>query len=258
MGRVGINAAVGSNGTPAAESTEQGTSQSAPDPEGEQENAPYLVAQNLSARGPEGLIFTDLWLTAHRGETVALIGNAGTGRTSALLALTGRFGCETGTLQLADHTKASQIRQLSTIAMAPPGVDLEPNHTIGQLIDETAIVARTTHKQVRATCAALDVHADSATRFSQLPKVDQIAFALAFAAAHRRPVIACDNVDAGLDTEGIARVWTVVRALAEQNHLLLATAVNADLGADQLIRMRCIDEADRSATQNPTRVFERE
>ncbi len=205
------------------------------------ENTPrkqdFLVAKNLSARGPEGEIFSGLTVSAAKSEIVLLVGDSGSGRTSALLTLVGRFHHTGGHLTLGGHSDPARIRRLSTVATAPPAVDIEPQLTVGQIVTETSIVGAVKERDVWEMCKILSVRSDSADTYASLPALEQNILALALAAAQRTPVIALDNLDTWTDAAGMTRLWAAMRQLTDIGRLLLVTALRADRTADAIVRL---------------------
>lgn len=198
----------------------------------------FLVAQGLSATGPEGPIFTTVSVTAELGEIVTIIGDSGTGRTALLLALSGRFKCQAGTLTIAGEQRPSRIRSSVAIAWAPPAVMFDDNHTVAAVLSESALVGDTAEAEVRRRCDELRLDLDTGTAFGRLSRLDRTLLALASAWAADAPVIAVDDLDSGVDDAGTARLWEAARVVADDRRLVLATAVRAGTAADRVLHPR--------------------
>ncbi|GAA4914646.1 ABC transporter family protein [Stackebrandtia albiflava] len=199
---------------------------------------PYLEAHGLTATGPAGPVYRDVDLTAARGELVALVGDSGSGKTSLLLTLAGRFRHRRGHVSVGGDRRPEAIRRKVAVAAAAPAVTLDPHHTVGELITETILTGcPATRDNLRRVWELLGVDAHTGTRCGDLAPVDRTLLALAFAAAARTPVIAVDDVDAGLGGVAAARVWAALRLLADQDHVVIATAVRPDLTPDVVVRL---------------------
>lgn len=77
---------------------------------------PIVRARALSGRGPEGIAFGPIDLTVPSGGMHVLQGDPGSGRTSLLLAVAGRFSPVSGALEVAGHTSPARIREVCAIA----------------------------------------------------------------------------------------------------------------------------------------------
>lgn len=75
-----------------------------------------VTASGLHAEGPDGTVFGPLDLRIERGGLHILQGPSGSGRTTLLLALAGRFTVDGGTLDVLGRTRPSAVRKLSAIA----------------------------------------------------------------------------------------------------------------------------------------------
>ncbi len=205
--------------------------------------APFLTARGLSAKGRQGPIFTDITITAALGQVVALCGDGGEGRTSLLLALTGRFAHHTGTLDVDGQTTPRQIRRRFTIAQAGPPIRYDPYATIGACIKETITTSNgaATRTNINAWLDRLAVGADTGDTFGFLPRIEQIRFSIACAAACRTPAIAVDDTDTGLDTCGSERVFEALRTVADAGQLVIATSTRTDPPADTVVDLRAKD-----------------
>ncbi|MGH8791848.1 MAG: ATP-binding cassette domain-containing protein [Stackebrandtia sp.] len=215
-------------------------------PVADAEMPPYLVATGLSAVGPEGPVFTDVSLSADRGDLVVVVGDSGTGRTSLLLALVGRFVCSSGAVLLRGRREPRFIRERTAVARAAPAVVVDDSHTVADLIAETTLTGPAVESDVRAACELTGAPTDSAAVFGLLPRVDKTLLLLAFAAARRTPVVALDDADAGVDHTGVARIWTAMRRLTAEDRVVLAVASRMEVDADVVVRPRPIDHKELS------------
>lgn len=199
---------------------------------------PYLTVSGLTASGPGGSVFTDVSFTAARGELVALVGDSGTGRTSLLLSLAGRFRYDTGTVTIDGDGRTRNLRHRVAVARAGRAIGLDPHHTVAELMTESVLTGCPADPdEIRQVAELLGVRVDTGETFGRLPAVDQTLLSLAFAAAARTPVIAIDDVDAGLGNIAAACVWAALRVLADNDHVVVAASVRPDLTPDLLVRM---------------------
>jgi len=201
---------------------------------------PFLRARGLSAKGHQGRIFTDVELTASLGQVVAVCGDGGDGRSSLLLALAGRFAHHEGTLEVDGQTKPGQIRRRFTIAQAGPPIRFDPYHTVATCIKETTAVSKgaATRANITAWLDRLAIGVDTGDTYGFLPRIDQIGFAIACAAACRTPAIVVDDADTGLDRSGSERVFEALRTVADAGQLVLAACTRTDPPADTVIDLR--------------------
>src|SRR5699024_2105353 len=77
---------------------------------------PIVRARSLSGRGPEGIAFGPVDLAVPAGGMHVLQGDPGSGRTSLLLAVAGRFSTVSGDLAVAGRTSPARIREVCAIA----------------------------------------------------------------------------------------------------------------------------------------------
>jgi len=85
---------------------------------------PVLVASGLGVQGNAGWIFRDVDLRLPAGSLTAVVGPAGCGRSSLLLALAGRMRPTAGSLSVLGHNLAddpSAVRNLTSIARGQHG-----------------------------------------------------------------------------------------------------------------------------------------
>lgn len=90
--------------------------------------AAAVDAAGLQVRGPDGPVFGPIDLLIPEGGLHVLAGPSGSGRTSALLTLAGRFKPQRGTLNVLGSTDHRTIRKLVAVA-GVAGVD-EPDAAV--------------------------------------------------------------------------------------------------------------------------------
>lgn len=202
---------------------------------------PFLTARRLGARGRQGSIFTDVDLTAGLGQVVAVCGDSGDGRTSLLLALSGRFATQHGSLEVDGQTRPGQIRRRFTVAQAGPPIRFDEYHTVAACIKETTAVSKgaATRANINAWLDRLAVDLDTGDTFGFLPRIEQIRFAIACAAACRTPGVVVDDADTGLDLNGSERVFEALRTVADAGQLVIAACTRSDPPADTVVDLRC-------------------
>lgn len=196
--------------------------------------APCLVVTDLSVEP----IFADVSFTAGRGELVAVVGDAGIGRSSLLLSIAGRFRFDAGQVTVDGRSEPGYLRSRVAVARAGEVIAPDPHHTVDQLMAETVLAGCPADiAEIREVAELLGVAVDGEETFGRLPAVDQTLLAVAFAAAERTPVIAVDDVDAGLGNTAAACVWAALRVLADNDHVVVATSLRPDLSPDTIIRI---------------------
>ncbi|THV40898.1 hypothetical protein [Glycomyces buryatensis] len=201
---------------------------------------PFLVAQGLSAKGHQGAVFTGIDVSAELGQLVAVSGDAGDGRSALLLALSGRFTLSGGTLKVDGRTEPGQIRRRFTVALAGPAIGFDEYHTVATCIKETITVSKgaATRANIAAWLDRLALHLDSGDTFGFLPRIEQLRFAIACAAAARTPAIVVDDIDTGLNGAGGELVFESLRTVADAGQLVLAACTRHDPPADTVVDLR--------------------
>ena len=104
---------------------------------------PALVAVGLGLLTKNGWIFQDINLTLRPSSVAAIVGPAGTGRTSLLLALAGRMEANTGSLTVAGHClrdRPKNVRAVTAVARAGRSVGPEPRLTVSESVTERCLI----------------------------------------------------------------------------------------------------------------------
>jgi ABC-2 type transport system ATP-binding protein len=146
---------------------------------------PVLVASSAGVRHRRRWVFRDLDVSVEPGETVAVVGPAGSGRTTVLLALAGRFQLSTGKIDFDGTTALAHVN-----GVAEP----EPVFTVTEHVKEQAALLG------RAAVAPDDLDGlDPAAKGWELSPYQKQVLGLILARMSSPSVIALDGLDVGLD-----------------------------------------------------------
>src|SRR4029079_12303328 len=91
---------------------------------------PVLRARGLGLRVGDRPVFADVDLDVLPASVVAVVGLAGTGRSSLLLGLTGRIALTAGTLEVSGTSDAKRIRALTAVARITAPIDAQEQLTV--------------------------------------------------------------------------------------------------------------------------------
>ncbi|MEU5945344.1 ABC transporter ATP-binding protein [Micromonospora sp. NPDC047465] len=204
-----------------------------------------VEARGLGLRTRRGWVFRDVDLTAAAGELHAVTGPPGSGRTSLLLALAGRFPTSEG--RLTRHGPAA-LGQVAGVHEPDPALTVaehvrERLLLLGpvprrrrQLVPVAALRARRAYRR-DAFAAAIagagftgEVPFDPDTRGRDLTPLERQVLGLVLATLGGPQLIVADDVDAGCDAPERARLWATLARLADQGYAVVASAraVEAD------------------------------
>jgi ABC-2 type transport system ATP-binding protein len=182
-------------------------------------------AEGLGARSRRGWLFRHVDLDVDAGQVVALTGPPGSGRTSLLLALAGRFVTSEGSVHRDGAAALGHV----------PGVhEPEPALTVAEHVEErllllggdrparSRLVPAARRREVRqlrrdraaAALAPYADHLDPAAPGRDLSAYQRQLLGLALATLERPALVLIDDVDAGLDAGERGRIWTTLHDLA--------------------------------------------
>ncbi|WP_420121600.1 ABC transporter ATP-binding protein [Nakamurella sp.] len=166
---------------------------------------PALVATGLGLLGPSGWVFQNIDLTLRAASVAAVVGPSGTGRSSLLLALSGRLRATAGTLSVAGHSyrdKPSAVRQLTAIARVGAITVPEPVLTVREFVTQRCLLEDVGLPEGRtrfaAACDALQLQLDPAIPVGTLSGDKATLLAVAAACVRVSAVIMLDDLDRGV------------------------------------------------------------
>jgi ABC-2 type transport system ATP-binding protein len=175
-----------------------------------------LEARGVGVRRRRRWLLKDLDLTVEAGEIVAVIGPPGSGRTTALLALAGRFRLGAGSLTVPRTPSLGHVPE----AEAP-----EPVFTVAEHVRERlALLGRP-----RGEAAGVDLHGLAPGKQGrELTPYEKQVLGLILAGLGEPRVIALDGVDDGLDQGEQKRLWELIDELSDRGIAVLVTAREVD------------------------------
>ncbi|MFI9610236.1 ATP-binding cassette domain-containing protein [Streptomyces sp. NPDC052023] len=212
-----------------------------------------VTARDFGLEGPRGWAFRGITFAAEPGSLIAIAGPSGSGRTSLLLALTGRMKATEGTAEVGDARLPKQmaaLRQVSALAHVPGVTDLDPALTVGEHLRERALLQRRFGVSLRGllrpraeranearlridaalTAAGLDTEAlpkGSRTAVRDLERVEALRLSVALALVGRPRLLGIDDTDLKLSDAERAEVWALLRSIAEAGTTVLAVCSEA-------------------------------
>ena len=198
----------------------------------------HIVARGISGRGPEGPVFENVHARVEPGSLAIIAGPSGSGRTSLLLALSGRLRLITGQLEVSGFVvpgDARAVRQLIAPARVRPGVELEELQLVREAVAERRMLNRVSTYEVDAALALVGLDPDPDALVCELHPGGQLLLTVALAIADRPPGIIVDDVAAGLPQPARDRVWSALREVARSRITVLASATEPPFQRDSVI-----------------------
>lgn len=185
---------------------------------------PVVRARAAGARSRRGWVFRDVDLDIHAGELIALTGPAGSGRTSLLLALAGRFVTNHGTIERTRPVALGYV----------PGVsEPEPGLTVAEHVEERLLLLgrarwRRSRRRELVTAALTDYPGDPDRLIRSLDPYHLHLLGLLLARLERPGLIVVDDADAGLSATERAELWTRLRDLSRDGTAVVAACREID------------------------------
>jgi ABC-2 type transport system ATP-binding protein len=175
-----------------------------------------LEARGAGVRLRRRWLFRDLDVTVEPGEVVAVVGPPGSGRTTALLSLAGRFRLGAGSVSVSRTPSLGHVPDVE----AP-----EPVFTVAEHVRERlALLGRPPGE-----AAVVELHGlDPQKQGRELTPYEKQVLGLILARLAKPQVIALDGLDDGLDAGERQRLWELIGQLSEAGIAVLVTAREVD------------------------------
>ncbi|GGQ37054.1 ATP-binding cassette domain-containing protein [Streptomyces mutabilis] len=212
-----------------------------------------VTARDFGLRGPRGWAFRDVRVDAEPGALIGIEGPSGSGRTSLLLALTGRMRPTDGTATVGGlrlPRQMSALRRISALAHVPGVTDLEPALTVAEHLRERALLQRRFGGSVRglllpraeraararlrtdAALAAADLDLETLpkgplTAVRDLGRTEALRLSIALALIGRPRLLGVDDTDLKLSAAERAAIWSLLASIAASGTTVVAVCSEA-------------------------------
>lgn len=207
---------------------------------------PALVAAGLGLMGEPDWVFRDVDLAVAPGTLAAVVGPAGSGRSSLLLTLAGRMQPTAGTLTVLGHDLAADpagVRDLTSVARIAAVIGPEPALTVRESVDERCLVDDVDPAQGRRrfeqACALLQFTPDPSALAEGLVGERGTLLAVALASVRTSAVIVLDDIDRDIPPAGRRALAQALARLAASGPAIVVTATDrgAVPGADPIVEL---------------------
>ncbi|MFJ9027200.1 ATP-binding cassette domain-containing protein [Streptomyces sp. NPDC102274] len=232
-----------------------------------------VVAEEFGLKGARGWVFHHVRVGAAPGTVVVIEGPSGSGRTSLLLALTGRMRPTEGRAEIAGlplPRAMAAVRRISGLGHVPGVSDLDPALTVAEHLRERALLQRRFGGSPRALpwprarrtaeargridaalkAAGLDTTAlpkGERTSVRDLERLEALRLSVALALIGRPRLLAVDDLDLKLSDADRAAAWRLLRSVAEDGTTVLAVCGQAPEDANTVIRTNDNEEGAADA-----------
>jgi ABC-2 type transport system ATP-binding protein len=197
---------------------------------------PALDVEGLTVRYGGTLAVDGLDLRIAAGETVALLGSNGAGKSSIVNAALGLFRPAAGRVRLLGRTPADAIASGLVGAMLQHG-GLPSETRVGEVL--TLVRRRYTDPwPVEDLVATAGIDGLLDRRVDALSGGQRQRVLLALALAGAPPLLLLDEPTSAMDVEGRQAFWTTMRALADRGHTVVFATHHldeADAVADRVV-----------------------
>lgn len=186
-----------------------------------------IIARGITATGPLGPVFANVDADIHPGDLATVTGPSGTGRTSLLLALSGRMRTTSGYLEVSGlrlPKEAKHVRRLIAPARVRPGFELEPSFLVREAVRERRITSRIAVEDVEDAFSLVGIDPDPDATVRELHPGERVLLAVALTMAAAPSGILVDDVDAGLPHAARTRVWAALEAVTGVGTTVLAVS----------------------------------
>lgn len=188
-----------------------------------------VTARGTTARGPLGPVFENVDATIRPGELATVTGPSGTGRTSLLLALSGRLRTVAGWIEVDGHQlpkHSKRARKLLAPALLRPGFDLEPYWRVREAVRERRVTHKIDNADVSESFALVGVDPEPEALIGSLHPGERLLLAVALGVAASPAGLLVDDVELGLPAAARVRVWTALKAVSGTGTTVIASTTD--------------------------------
>ncbi|MFF2325912.1 MULTISPECIES: ATP-binding cassette domain-containing protein [unclassified Streptomyces] len=212
-----------------------------------------VTAEDFGLSGPRGWAFRGVGLEAGAGSLVAIEGPSGSGRTSLLLALTGRMRPTEGRAEIDGlrlPRRMAAVRRISALGPVPGVNELDPAFTVAEHLRERALLQRRFDssprtllrpraERVATARGRIDAALEAAgldpaalpkaerTSVRDLERLEALRLSVALALIGRPRLLAVDDTDLKLADSERTEAWELLRSVADSGTTVLAVCSQA-------------------------------
>ena len=191
---------------------------------------PLLTARRLSVSTPRGPVFGPIDISLEAGTVTAVVGIPDSGKSTLLLALTGRMRGVSGELVVAGQDGVAhprRVAKISAVARIADLVELEPALSIEDCITERGLAeaapARSRLAEFLHASGLLGLEAPLGVSVGTLKPVDQTRLAIALACIRPADLLVLDDLDHGANLGEQEALWQGLLDLAETGVTIVAS-----------------------------------
>jgi ABC-2 type transport system ATP-binding protein len=188
-----------------------------------------VAASGLGARTRRGWIYRDVTCTVRAGQVGAVVGPAGSGRTSLLLAVAARMAFSTGSLTVCGNElpgRSGRVRATVAIARAGGVAELEPWLRVRDHLIERGGPDR--DERFDKACQRLGLAVERESLVGELDAARETLLSVALALLDEPTVVLVDDLDRGLPGAEQSVLWERMRALTEDGTTVLAATTDRE------------------------------
>lgn len=213
-----------------------------------------IAARGITARGARGCAFAGVSLEVAAGALGVIVGPQGSGRTSLLLALSGRMRLVAGVASVGGYRlpeQARAVRRLVAVARAEPAAGLDDELRVRDLVAERTLIGPADRAAIAEAFTLLGIEAASDSTVAQLPPEQQALLAVALAAAEAPAAVVVDDIGRGCGAEQTRGVWDSLATLAAHGCTVLAASTDVPALADPVTVVELPHPAQRDQIPLP-------
>ncbi|GLW95927.1 ATP-binding cassette domain-containing protein [Microtetraspora sp. NBRC 16547] len=198
-----------------------------------------VVAEDLTLKGEHGTVYSGVSLTAKPGTLTAVVGAAGSGRTSLLLTLAGRMKPTSGTLVVGGQSRIRRIQRAAALGLTSGVNELDGALSVREHLHERlgpwGLPWRRRYASTAGAAlarAGLDVTAlpgGERTLARQLTRDQAVRLGITLALLDRPGLLLVDDADLGLPEARGNELWRTLRDLADGGLTVVASCTGPAL-----------------------------
>lgn len=189
-----------------------------------------LMARDLRVATPLGTVFGGVDIDLPAGGVGAVVGASRTGKSTLLLALTGRMRHVSGTLDIDGHDgirRPGQVRKLTSVARISDIIKPESQLTIEDCITERTLFDAASPRARLANylhvARLLDLNVPRTELYGSLDPIDRTRVALALACIRPASLVVLDDLDLDVTLDEQVQLWDGIRRLATDGCSVIAS-----------------------------------